>query len=122
MATNNGNISPDDYKKALDNANKYLKTVQRTKKVLPNVKLIICEPYYVLDTSAVDESWVKPMKEYQTAARKIAKEFNAIWVPFQKVFDKAVTVAPSTYWTHDGVHPAMPGAQLMAEAWLRAVE
>jgi lysophospholipase L1-like esterase len=75
-----------------------------------------------LETSAVDETWVEPIKEYQVAAKRISKEFDAIWVPFQEVFDEAVKHAPATYWTGDGVHAAMPGAQLMAEAWLRAVE
>ncbi len=109
------NGTPEIYK------NDFRKLLQRTKKVLPNVKLVICEPFYVLNTSAVDKSWVEPMKEYQAAAHAIAKEFNTIWVPFQKVYDEAVKYAPATYWTHDGVHPAMPGAQLMAEAWLRVV-
>ena len=102
--------------------NDYRKLLQETKAKLPNVKLVICEPFYVVNTSAVDETWAVPMKEYQAAAKKIAKEFNALWVPFQKVFDEAVKHAPATYWTGDGVHPAMPGAQLMAEAWLRVVE
>ncbi len=96
--------------------------LERTKKALPNVELVICEPFYVLKTSAVDETWVEPMKKYQASAKKIATEFDAIWVPFQDVFDEAVKHAPATYWTGDGVHPSMAGAQLMAEAWLRAVE
>jgi len=62
------------------------------------------------------------MKEYQTAAKKLAGEFDALWVPFQEVFDEAVKYAPGTYWAGDGVHPSMAGAQLMAEAWLRVVE
>jgi lysophospholipase L1-like esterase len=102
--------------------NDYRKLLQETKAKLPNVKLVICEPFYVVNTSAVDETWAAPMKEYQAVAKKIAKEFNALWVPFQQVFDEAVKHAPATYWTGDGVHPAMPGAQLMAEAWLRIVE
>ena len=102
--------------------NDYRKLLQETKAKLPNVKLVICEPFYVVNTSAVDETWAAPMKEYQAAAKKIASEFGALWVPFQKVFDEAVKHAPATYWTGDGVHPAMPGAQLMAEAWLRIVE
>lgn len=93
-----------------------------TKEKFPNLKLVICEPFAVLSTSAVDETWVDPMNGFQRSAKIIAKEFNAIWVPFQQVFDEAVKHAPATYWTGDGVHPAMPGAQLMAEAWLRAVE
>ena len=102
--------------------NDFRKLLTSTKEKLPNVKLVICEPFYVLETSAVDGTWVEPMKEFQVSAKKIATEFDAIWVPFQKVFDEAVKHAPATYWTGDGVHPAMPGAQLMAEAWLRAVE
>lgn len=102
--------------------NDYRKLLKSTKEKLPNIKLVICEPFYVLNTSAVDESWAKPMKEYQAAAKKIADEFGALWVPFQQIFDEAVKHAPATYWTGDGVHPAMPGAQLMAEAWLKVVE
>jgi len=100
----------------------YRKLLKRTKEDLPNVYLIICEPFYLTNTSAVDESWVKPMKQYQAAAKKLAEEFDAIWVPFQKVFDEAIKYAPAVYWAHDGVHPSMAGAQLMAEAWLKAVE
>ena len=102
--------------------NDYRKLLKRTKERLPGIKLIICEPFYVLETRAVDESWVEPMKKYQAAAKRISDEFNAIWVPFQKVFDEAVKHAPGKYWTGDGVHPSMAGAQLMAEAWLKAVE
>jgi lysophospholipase L1-like esterase len=94
----------------------------RTKQSLPGVQLVLCQPYYVLETRVVDETWIAPMKEYQAAAKRISDEFETIWVPFQDVFDEAVKHAPATYWTADGVHPAMPGAQLMAEAWLKAVE
>jgi len=100
----------------------YRKLLQATKEKLPSIKLVICEPFYVLNTSAVDGTWSAPMKEYQEAAKQIAHDFNTLWVPFQKVFDEAVKYAPATYWTGDGVHPGMPGAQLMAEAWLRVVE
>lgn len=102
--------------------NDYRKLLQRTKDKFPDIKLVVCEPYYVLGASTVNESWIKPMKEYQAAALKIAEEFDAVWVPFQRVFDEAVKHAPATYWTPDGVHPAMAGAQLMAEAWLQAVK
>ena len=96
--------------------------LNRTKKALPGLKLVICEPFAVTGTSAVDESWMEPVSAYQRAAKKMAGEFDAIWVPFQKVFDEAVKHAPPTYWTGDGVHPSMAGAQLMAEAWLKAVQ
>lgn len=102
--------------------NDFRKLLKSTKEKLPNVKLVICQPFAVTNTKAVDETWVAPVKEFQAVAKKLAKEFNALWVPFQEVFDEAVKHAPATYWTSDGVHPGMPGAQLMAEAWLRVVE
>ncbi len=101
--------------------NDYRELLHRTKEQLPDVKLVICEPFILTDTSAVDNTWIGPMKEYQSVAKKIAKEFKAVWVPFQKTFDEAVKQAPSTYWTADGVHPSMAGAQLMAKTWLKLV-
>jgi len=100
----------------------YRALLKRTKENLPNVKLVICQPFAVLNASTVDESWVKPVKEYQKVAKKLAHEFNAIWIPYQNVFDEALNYAPATYWTPDGVHPTLAGAKLMAEAWLRAVQ
>jgi lysophospholipase L1-like esterase len=102
--------------------NDYRALLKRTRERFPGIKLIICQPFSVLNTSAVDETWVEPMKEYQAAAKRMADEFDAVWVPFQEVFDEAVRYAPAVYWTEDGVHPSMAGAQLMAEAWLRSVE
>lgn len=96
--------------------------IQQTKERIPHIKLTVCQPFIVLGTSAVDESWIEPFKKYQEAAERISRQFDAVWVPFQKIFDKAVEVAPPTYWTPDGVHPSMAGCQLMAEAWLHAIQ
>ena len=101
--------------------NDYRNLIQRTQKALPGIQLVLCEPFYVLETTAVDESWIEPMKKYQAAAKKISDEFDTIWVPFQNVFDEAIKHAPGKYWAGDGVHPSMAGAQLMAEAWLKAI-
>jgi lysophospholipase L1-like esterase len=101
--------------------NDYMKLLERTKKALPDVKLVLCEPFYVLETSAVDGTWVEPMKQYQAAAKRVSDAFETLWVPYQSIYDEAVKHAPGVYWTHDGVHPSMAGAQLMSEAWLRVV-
>jgi lysophospholipase L1-like esterase len=95
--------------------------LERTKKAIPNVKLVICEPYAVPGVKAVNEKWFPEFYDYQKAAREISDKFGAIFVPFQKVYDEAIKRAPAAYWTGDGVHAALPGAQLMAEAWLETV-
>lgn len=101
--------------------NDYRKLLEQTVKKLPNVKLVICQPYAVPGARVVDDSWIKPVSEFQEAAKVLANDFNTLWVPFQHVYDEAVKHAPAKYWTADGVHPAMPGAALMAEAWLKVV-
>ena len=102
--------------------NDYNALIDRTLKALPNVKLVICEPYAVPGVKAVDEKWFPEFYEYQKAAREIAVKFGAIFVPFQKAYDEAVKIAPASYWTDDGVHASLAGAQLMAEAWSDATK
>ncbi len=101
--------------------NDFRKLLMQTKASLNNVQLVICQPFALPGTSAVDQSWVDPFSAYQASAAKIAEEFNATWVPFQKVFDEALKHAPATWWAPDGVHPSMAGAYLMAAAWMKAV-
>jgi lysophospholipase L1-like esterase len=101
--------------------NDFRELLNRTKESFPNVKLVICQPFGLTGTRVVNDEWMKPFLPYQEVANKIAQEFGAIWVPFQKVFDEAVKHAPATYWSGDGVHPSIAGAQLMANAWLAEV-
>jgi lysophospholipase L1-like esterase len=102
--------------------NDYKALLERTIKALPNVKLIICEPFAVKGVKAVDDTWYPEFYDYQKAAREIAKQFRATFIPFQSVYDEAQKRAPGSYWTGDGVHPTLAGAQLMAKAWMKAIE
>jgi len=102
----------EDYKKLLD----------RTKEALPDVKLIICEPFGVLGVKAVTDAWYPTFNQFKKAAHDIAEQYNAPFVPYQAAFDKAITQAPPAYWTGDGVHPSAAGAALMAHTWLEAVK
>lgn len=95
--------------------------LKRTKDALPEVKLVICEPFAVLGCKAVDGTWFPEFDSYRTSARKLAGEFDAIFIPYHDIFIKASKIAPPTYWTGDGVHPSVAGAKLMAEVWMKYV-
>ena len=101
--------------------NDFRELLQRTREALPDIKLLICQPFILTETTAVNESWVEPFSAYQEIAKKISLEFEATWVPFQDAFDQAIEVAHPTYWANDGVHPSMAGAQLMANTWLGSI-
>ncbi|MFN8446368.1 MAG: SGNH/GDSL hydrolase family protein [Caldilineaceae bacterium] len=91
-----------------------------TKQQLPNVQLVLCEPF-VLPCGVVTEAWMSEMSERQSVVRELANDFQAIFVPFQSAFNTAMQDAPAAYWAQDGVHPTPAGHQLMAESWLQSV-
>ena len=95
--------------------------LKRTVAALQNVKLIIGEPFAVNGIKSVDNSWYPEFDKYREVSRKIADEFNAVFIPYQTVFDEAQKLAPGVYWTHDGVHATLAGACLMANAWMKAI-
>ncbi|MFA7229774.1 MAG: SGNH/GDSL hydrolase family protein [Victivallaceae bacterium] len=99
----------------------YRELLQWTIDVLPEVKLVLCEPF-VLVCGAVTPEWVPEINARRETVKKLAAEFNAPFIPFQQVFDAAVKKAPAEYWLSDGVHPSYAGHALMAEAWLKNVK
>lgn len=100
----------------------FMKLLDMTKKQLPNVKLVICEPFAVKGVKAVDDTWFPHFDDYRKASREVAEAYKAVFVPFQQVFDEAEKTAPGSYWTTDGVHPTLAGSKLMAHAWQKAVK
>ena len=94
--------------------------LERTRKALPDVQLIVCEPF-VLPCGSVDESWFPEFDEYRAASRRVADKHGATFVPFHSMFEAALQHHPAEHWAKDGVHPTRAGAALMAQAWLRAL-
>ncbi|MDR0430709.1 MAG: SGNH/GDSL hydrolase family protein [Tannerellaceae bacterium] len=101
--------------------NDYRALLKYTKEKSPNTQFVICEPFALTGGSAIEnERWFPMFDEYRTIAKKLASEFKAVFVPFQSGFDAAMKQAPARYWAYDGVHPGLPGRQLMANMWLEA--
>lgn len=99
----------------------FLSLTERTRKALPKTQFVICEPF-VLRCGAVNEKWFPEFDRYRAAARKVADQNNATFVPFQSMFDEAVQYAPPKHWAGDGVHPSSHGASLMAHFWTQSVQ
>lgn len=102
--------------------NDLIKLLDDTKQKLPGIKFIIGEPFVVKGVKAVDDTWFPAFDDYRKAAKDIAAKFDAAFIPYQAIYDKAQQKAPGVYWTYDGVHPSLAGAALMAEAWLQVVK
>ena len=98
----------------------YRMLLEWTREVLPEVKLVLMEPF-VLPFGAADETWVAEVAERAVVVRKLAEEFNAVFIPTQEMLTKAAQTASPEYWLVDGVHPTAAGHQLLADAWLAGV-
>ena len=91
-------IGVNDFSHSLDGSYKstaetyesgYRALIKRTKAALPNVKLVICEPF-VLKAGKVNDKWFPGYDGYRAAAKRVADESGAVFVPFQTMFDAAV--------------------------------
>ena len=101
-----------------DYENGFASLLKRTRQALPEITLVVCEPF-VLRCGAINDKWFPEFDERRAAAKRVADTAGTIWVPFQSMFDQAVSDAtPAKYWAGDGVHPTMAGHALMAQTWL----
>jgi len=107
--------TPEQYK------GQYRQLLDETFEKLPDVKVIVCEPFGVKNVKYVTDDWYPEFPKYQQAAKEIAAEFDTLFLPYQSIFDKAEERAPGSFWTTDGVHTSLAGANLMAQSWLQLV-
>lgn len=109
------NFSVDEYAKRYDDI------LSETIAALPQVKLILGEPFFGLApaTSAKIEQWKQIMPQVGEIIAGLAKTYQIPVVRYQAMFDAAAQRAPMEYWIWDGIHPTFAGHQLMADEWKR---
>ena len=86
----------------------------------PSVRFILCEPF-LLPCGNMTTAMVEDMRNRAVFVRQLAREHEAVFVPFQSAFDAAMQKAPAEHWAYDGIHPTAAGFWLLAETWLSHV-
>lgn len=101
----------------------YRMMLDDTLNALPSVKIILCEPF-VLDGSATTEKYEDflQVKMYAKAVKQIAEDYNLPFVSLQETLEEAARRTAPEYVLADGVHPAIGGAKLIADEWLKVFE
>jgi len=101
----------------------YDQLLSDTVKTLPDVKLVLCEPFGlpVGGKAANWERYRADLAVRQAIVVKLGQKYHAPVVHFQQMFEDAIKRAPADYWIWDGVHPTFSGHQLMADEWIRTV-
>lgn len=112
--TKNNGVEVDRYEAV------YRMLLSYTKQVLPNVKLVLCEPF-VVPCGVVEAPWVVEIDARRKVVEKLAGEFKAAFAPFQVVLNEKLKEAPPAYWAADGVHPTPAGHAVLADCWIKTV-
>lgn len=106
-------------------AEKYFKIydmlIQEVKEALPNIKIMIMEPF-VLKGTATEENWdifEMEVKKRATMAKKISEKYNLPYISLQDRFDKLSEEAETEYWLSDGVHPTPMGHEFIKNEWIK---
>lgn len=97
----------------------YRDILTQTKQLDTN--LVLCEPF-VLHVSEDRVRYREDLNPKIEVVHKLAIEFNAILIPFDKIFQEVSKLRPPEFWAVDGVHPTPAGHALMAQHWLKAVK
>ena len=99
----------------------YRELLQTTRRELPAVRLVLCEPY-ALPCGLMTPAHCADLKFRQAAVRQLAAEFAATFVPLQAPFHAAAARTRPEDWAYDGVHATAAGFALIAREWLAQVE
>ena len=52
---------------------------------------------------------------------QLAKDYKAVHIKTQEIFDNAAKAVSAEQWMWDGVHPLPQGHELIARNWIHAV-
>ena len=104
--------------------NVYRMLIDDTLRELPELKIIAMEPFVLpgTATTGLEDYFLTEVSARAEAIRRVAGEYQLIFLPLQKLLDDACALAPASYWLSDGVHPTPAGHQLIADAWIDTFE
>lgn len=97
----------------------YSGLLRETKRLLPRVKLILCEPTVIGPPAPADGN--ERLKPYLAVLHELAHDFHATLVPLHSAFLRAQQSRPDVPWAPDGVHPHSAGNMLIARVWLQSL-
>lgn len=125
-----------------------IKALEVTREKFPQIKIIICEPFYfpIYDKSTgfdfvphpyCEENHGRPDRdetreciEYRLKATKliaeyakeIAEKYADAFVPIYDDMAREIAKSRTEYFMWDGTHPTITGHEVIARAWLNATE
>ncbi len=96
----------------------YRSILAQTKDI--GAQIVILEPF-VLPYPEDRKTWRVDLDPKIQAARKLAGEFGAHYIPLDGIFATKMIADGPQYYSADGVHPADAGHALIAREWMKTI-
>ena len=91
----------------------------------PELKLVLMDPFVLrCGKLAGDAEWTQRRTGTEALCvivEQIARDYDAVHIKLQDIFDAAAEAVSAEHWIWDGVHPLPQGQELIARHWLSAV-
>lgn len=102
---------------------KYRALLDKSLQQNPKLEIVLGEPFWQPGFRVDTEGFVeRNCLALARVVRRIATDYNAVFLEYQAMFDTLCANGNITYWIWDGVHPTPAGHYRMAEMWRREVK
>lgn len=101
----------------------YRSVLDATRKANPKVEFVLLDPFVLpsgpLKNPDEFKKWRAEIDRMLPVVEKLCKDFKAVHVKTQAVFDAAAKAVSPEHWIWDGIHPLPQGHELIARHWLQ---
>lgn len=105
----------DDYRFILD----------ASRKDKPDLKIVLLNPFVLASGRFKNPELYKTYKtqidRQIPVVETLVKDYDAVHIPTNEIFDQAAKAIDPAHWIWDGVHPLPEGHELIARNWLQKV-
>ena len=103
----------------------YRLILDASRKAKADLSVVLLDPFVLrsgrLKNEAAWKKWRGKVDQYCGIVAQLAKDYDAVHVKTQEVFDAAAKSVSPEHWIWDGVHPLPQGHELIARNWLQQV-
>ncbi len=98
----------------------YRMLLEEIKEALPDVKIILCEPFVLSGRATTDrmDSFIE-VYDYAKAVKELALDMSLDFLPLQEKLSEVGRAVGDEQLLYDGVHPSVTGAAIIAGEWIR---
>jgi lysophospholipase L1-like esterase len=91
----------------------------------PDLKLVLLDPFVLasgrLSNADAFKQWRDQIERLIPIVNQLARDYHALHIKTQDIFDAAARAVSPEHWIWDGVHPLPQGHELIARHWLKEV-